>query len=238
VTTRLKFGAGVFLIPQHNPVQFAKELASLDLYSGGRLIVGAGIGWSQVQCELLGGHWLRRWAQTRESIKIMKLLWSQETVTYDGEFYTLPPVQLFPQPANKVGPPVLIGVPFHRGLDASESKVAAAMARIVEYGDGWIPAFPTDETVVEGPAAVESGRRLMNELAEDAGRDPQSLQITAIVRGGQVDGDLGSGLHSVSHSLMSCYEEAGADRVLISLPTISHESDVRPTLERIAELVL
>lgn len=230
-TSKIKFGGGVFLIPEHNPVQFAKELASLDFYSGGRLIVGAGIGWSQVECELLGGHWDRRWAQSRESIQIMKLLWSQETVTYNGEFYNLPPVQLYPQPVNGIGPPVLIA-----SLNAADP--GGAFARIVEFGDGWIPAFYTDDAVVEGPDIIRKGRATLTQMAQDAGRDPQTLQITAIIRGGQVDGDLGSGLHAVDASLLRRYEDAGVDRALISLPTITSEASAREALERIAELVL
>ena len=145
MTSRIKLGGGVFLVPEHNPVQFAKELASLDFYSGGRLIVGAGVGWSRVECELLGGQWDRRWAQTRESIQIMKRLWSQDTAEYEGEFYSVPAVQLYPQPATRPWPPVLLAA---RGS-------ARSFRRIVEYGDGWIPAFAGEGAVAEGPAHVE-----------------------------------------------------------------------------------
>ncbi len=226
-TSKIRFGGGVFLIPEHNPVQFAKELASVDFYSGGRLLVGAGVGWSKVECELLGGNWDRRWAQTREIVQVMKKLWSQETVTHDGEFYQIPPVQLFPQPASKPWPPVLIGA------KAGEKT----FAKVVDYGDGWLPAFVTREDVANGPAIIAAGRRRMDELAQAAGRDPATLQITAIIRGPQIDGDIGPG-QRVDRRLVARYAMAGCDRVLISLPTLLNEADIDGALGRIAEAVL
>jgi probable F420-dependent oxidoreductase len=227
MTSRIKLGGGVFLVPEHNPVQFAKELASLDFYSGGRLIVGAGVGWSRVECELLGGQWDRRWAQTRESIQIMKRLWSQDTAEYEGEFYSVPPVQLYPQPATRPWPPVLLAA---RGS-------ARSFRRIVEYGDGWIPAFAGEDAVAQGPAHVEQGRRLLDRLAVEAGRDPASLQITAILRGPQVDGDLSPG-QVVDRAVLRRFEAAGVDRAAISLPTLTCERDAREALERIAARAL
>jgi len=75
-------------------------------------------------------------------------------------------------------------------------------------------------------------------MADDAGRDRASIQITAILRGGQVDGDLGPGLQHIDRALLRRYEDAGVDRALISLPTVTTEPSVREVLERIAELVL
>jgi probable F420-dependent oxidoreductase len=227
VTSRIKFGGGVFLIPEHNPVQFAKELASLDFYSGGRLVIVACVGWSRVVCELLGGRWDRRLAQTRETVQIMKRLWTEETATYDGEIYQVPPVQLFPQPVSRPWPPVLIGA---RGAEAT-------FARIVEYGDGWLPAFVTEEGVIEGPATIVAARRRLNALAAEAGRDPKSLQISAIIRGPQIDGDLGPG-QAIGRDVVARFADAGADRVLISLPTLMSEADAEAALGRIAEAVL
>ncbi len=227
MTSRIKLGGGVFLIPEHNPVQFAKELACLDFYSGGRLIVGAGVGWSRVECELLGGHWDRRWAQTRESIQIMKRLWSQDTAEYEGAFYSMPAVQLYPQPATRPWPPVLLAA---RGS-------ARSFRRIVEYGDGWIPAFAGEGAVAEGPAQVEKGRRVLDRLAVEAGRDPATLQITAILRGPQVDGDLAPG-QVVDRAVLRRFEAAGADRAAISLPTLTCERDASEALDRIAARAL
>lgn len=226
-TTRLKFGGGIFLIPQHNPVQFAKELASLDFYSGGRLIIGAGIGWSRVECEVMGGQWNRRWKQTREIVQIMKRLWTEETVSHEGEIYSIPPVQLYPQPMTKPWPPVLIG--------AKPSE--QAFARIVDFGDGWLPALVDPEDMAQGARIVAAGRADMDRLAQAAGRDPATLEITCIVRGPQIDGSLGPGL-TVDRAYLQSLHDAGADRVLIGLPTITGERDAAEAVERIAAAVL
>ena len=225
VTTTIRFGGGVFLAPEHNPVQFAKELATLDHYGGGRLLVGCGVGWSQVECELLGGVWDRRWAQTRESVRIMKQLWTQDTVTYDGEFYRIPPVQLFPKPASTPHPPVLIGA------RASERT----FARVVDYADGWLPAFVTRETVAGAPAVVEAARRRLDDLAADAGREPGSLQISAMIRG-LPRGDRADGREL--RGRITALSDAGADRVLVSMPTVTSEQEVGDALHRLAETVL
>lgn len=226
-TTNIKFGGGVFLIPEHNPVQFAKELASLDFYSNGRLLIGAGVGWSRVECELLGGRWDQRWKQTRETVQIMKKLWTEETVTYAGDIYTLPPVQLYPKPASQPWPPVLIGA------KAGDKT----FARVVDYGDGWLPAFVRPEDMIEAPHTVEAGRLAIDRLARDAGRDPAALQINCIVRGPQIDGELGPG-QQIDRALIRALGDAGAERVLVSMPTITSERDAAETLERMAEAVL
>jgi probable F420-dependent oxidoreductase len=227
VTTTLKFGGGVFLIPEHNPVQFAKELASLDFYSNGRLLIGAGIGWSRVECELLGGNWDRRWAQTRETVQIMRELWTKDTATFDGEFMSLPPVQLYPKPVTQPWPPVLLGTrPSEQGF-----------ARVVDFADGWLPALVSEDDLANGPQIIADGRRRLTELATQSGRDPAGLQIAVIVRGPQVDGDLGPA-REVNRAMMLELGDAGADRVLISLPTITSEQDAERELSRIADAVL
>jgi len=227
MTTRITLGSGVFLIPEHHPVLFAKQLASLDFYSGGRLVVGAGVGWSRVECELLGGNFDRRWAQAREAIQVMKRLWTEETVTYEGEFFTVPPVQLYPQPATRGGPPVLIG-----GRDSD-----LTLARVVEFGDGWLPAFVTPETIADGAATIRGARQRLDRLAQEAGRDPASLQISAIIRGDQIDGDLVPRA-VVGRDVVRRFEDAGVQRVAVSLSTLTSEQDARDALERIAVSVL
>jgi probable F420-dependent oxidoreductase len=227
VTSTIKLGGGVFLVPEHNPVQFAKELASLDHYSGGRLIVGAGVGWSRVECELLGGNFDRRWAQTRETIHLMKRLWTEETVSFDGEFFQVPPVQLFPQPATKPWPPVLLGA------SASERS----FRRIVDYGDGWLPAFVTRESIETAPEHLADSRRLLDRLALEAGRDPATIQITAILRGPTVNQDVDPA-QRVDRALVGRLADVGVDRVAISMSTIRTEAEARDRLARIADSIL
>jgi alkanesulfonate monooxygenase SsuD/methylene tetrahydromethanopterin reductase-like flavin-dependent oxidoreductase (luciferase family) len=80
VTSRIKIGSGVFNLPEHNPILFAKQIASLDLYSKGRVVLGLSVGWSEIEVTLLGGDFARRWEQTREAIRLMQALWTQDRV--------------------------------------------------------------------------------------------------------------------------------------------------------------
>ncbi|MGD9791899.1 MAG: TIGR03619 family F420-dependent LLM class oxidoreductase [Acidimicrobiia bacterium] len=233
-TTRMTVGGSVFLIPQHNPVQFAKELACLDYYSKGRLVVGAGIGWSKIECEVMGGRWYRRWAQTRETVMLMKRLWTEETVEHHGPIYDIPPVQLYPKPATPGGPPVLLG-----GSDAAQPH--KLFRRIVDYADGWMPAFYLNEHQQAGPDVLAAGRILLHQMCTEAGRDPSAMRIDVIIRGlnrQAADGGDDAGFEGLDKTLLRRYEDAGADRVLVTIPTLHDESDIRPTLEQLAERVL
>ncbi len=215
VTSRIKIGSGVFNLPEHNAILFAKQIASLDLYSNGRVVLGLSVGWSEIEVTLLGGNFARRWEQTREAILLMQALWTKERVEMKGEFYDVPPVLCHPKPASKPWPPILIG-----------SRHANAFARIVEYADGWMPAFVRPETMANGPEAVRSGRRKLDELARAAGRDPSSLHIAAIIKDDATIDDLRR------------FEDAGCDRAIISLPAVETEDKARDVLDRLADRVL
>lgn len=226
MTSRIKLAGGVFLIPEHHPILFAKQLASLDHYSGGRLIVGAGVGWSRLQVELLGGDFDHRWAQTREHIEVMRELWTQETASYDGQYCQLPPTQIFPRPAQE-RVPVLLGAKLS----------PRTVQRIVAYADGWLPVLLSDEAIRDGAAYIARGRELIDAEAARVGRDPATLEISVIVRGPQVDGDLAPRT-IVSREELQALHEAGASRAAISLPTLTTPAEARAALERIAAAVL
>src|SRR5438445_11882541 len=82
VTTRLKLGTGITLVPERNPLLLAKEIAALDLHSGGRFIFGIGTGWLKEEVEMFGGNFQRRWTQTREALDVMKALWTQDAAEF------------------------------------------------------------------------------------------------------------------------------------------------------------
>lgn len=216
MTTSLKLGSGVILAPHHNAVRLAKEIASLDFYSGGRITVGLGIGWSRLEAEAIGGHFDARWGRTRETVEIMKGLWTNKEFEFHGKFSSFPLVQLYPQPATKPHPPILLG-----------SRGRAVLERVVEYGDGWLPSFVDPEDAEVGDGIVVESRRILNELAEAAGRDPESITITAIIRGGR-------GLADRVRRL----EDVGTDAVLVSLPRVGSAAEAESALEYIAEATL
>ena len=160
VTERLMLGTAICLVPERNPLLLAKEVASLDMFSGGRFLFGIGAGWLREELELLGGNFDRRWGQTREAVLAMKELWTRTESEFHGEFYDFPPVYSFPRPAQRPHPPVLLGGMAER-----------VFKRVAEWGDGWIPNRVT-------PAEVREGRARLDALAQAAGRDPSSIGIT------------------------------------------------------------
>jgi probable F420-dependent oxidoreductase len=166
-TSTIQLGTGVCLVPERNPLLLAKEIATLDHYSGGRFLFGIGAGWLKEETEIMGGDFPHRWTQTRDAVLAMKELWTTDESEYHGRYYNFPAVRSFPKPAAKPHPPVLLG---------GSSKYV--FKRIVEWGDGWLPTGVS----VEG---IQRGQATLNELAEKAGRDPRSLNIIAFGQPGQ-----------------------------------------------------
>jgi alkanesulfonate monooxygenase SsuD/methylene tetrahydromethanopterin reductase-like flavin-dependent oxidoreductase (luciferase family) len=238
VTSRIKLGAGVFLVPLHHPVLFAKQLASIDFYSGGRLIVGAGAGWSRVQCEVMGGNFDRRWAQARETIQIAKRLWTEEVVEFHGEFYDIAPVTLFPKPASKSGPPVLLpGPALYKGDPLDSPASLQSFKRIVAYADGWLPGFVGAKAMEGGPEIVRTGNDILGRLCAEAGRDPRELKVTALLRTEIQDGDL-TWPELVGRDVIRRYEDVGVERVIVTIPTLTGAEHATEVLPRMAEALL
>ena len=160
VTTTIKLGTGITLVPERNPLLLAKEIAVLDLYSGGRFLFGIGTGWLREETELMGGDFDHRWTQTREAIEVMKALWTNEEAEYHGKYFDFPPVKSYPKPAQKPHPPVILGGMARRVL-----------RRVVDHADGWLPNRVT-------PAEVQDGRARLDAMAAEVGRDPASITIS------------------------------------------------------------
>ena len=131
-TTRLMVATGVLLVPERNPLLTANELATLDRFSGGRVILGIGAGWLREESEILGADFAHRWTQTREYVAAMRELWTKDEASFDGRYIKFPPVRCYPKPARKGGPPVIIG-----------SKDKNALRWVARWGDGWCPIFLT-----------------------------------------------------------------------------------------------
>ncbi|MGH8014544.1 MAG: LLM class F420-dependent oxidoreductase [Candidatus Binataceae bacterium] len=126
-TSRIKLATGICLVPEHNPLVLAKTVATLDRLSGGRFILGVGIGWLAEEFQALGLTFERRAQRTREYIDVMRKLWSESRSSHRGEFVNFPEVLSFPKPHNNRGVPVWFG-----------GETPPALRRVGEYGDGWI----------------------------------------------------------------------------------------------------
>ena len=163
VTTTLKLGTGITLIPERNPLLLAKEMATLDYFSGGRFLFGIGAGWNKEETEIMGGNFTHRWTQTREAIEAMKALWANEAAEYHGTYYDFPLVRSFPRPVQQPHPPIFLG-----------GAARQVFKRTVAYGNGWMPTRST-------PELIKQGRAVLNELALEAGRDPKSIEVMAYI---------------------------------------------------------
>jgi probable F420-dependent oxidoreductase len=161
VTSSIKLGTGIALVPERNPLVAAKEIASLDHYSGGRVLYGIGAGWNEAECTVMGGDFPRRWTQTKEAIEAMRLLWTGEYVEHHGKYYDFPKVVCRPKPVRPSGPPVLL---------ASIAN-ARVYKRVGQWGDGWLPICTDPQELADGKAEIAR-------YARDAGRDPDGLDMS------------------------------------------------------------
>jgi len=125
LTSRIRLATGILLVPQRNPLILAKEIASLDRLSGGRVALGVGVGWMAEEFAALGVPFARRAARAREYVDVLRRLWRDDVASVHGEFVSFDAVRSAPKPARRAVP-VLLG---------GESR--AALARAAEYGDGW-----------------------------------------------------------------------------------------------------
>ena len=160
VTTNIRLGTGITLIPERNPLVLAGAISSLDRFSGGRFILGIGTGWLREETEIMGGDFDHRWTQAREAIEVMRALWTQDAAEYHGRYYDFPPIQCNPKPAQEGGPPVILG-----------GNARNVFRRVARWGDGWMPTASSPEQIAAGRAAID-------ELAEASGRDPSTINIT------------------------------------------------------------
>jgi probable F420-dependent oxidoreductase len=161
VTTTLQLGTGVTLVGQRDPIWTAKEVASLDALSGGRLILGIGYGWNKEEMAQHGVSYTQRRELLREKVLLMKALWTEDEASFKGELVNLEPSWAWPKPVQKPHPPILMGA-------AAGPRTIADM---VEYCDGWMPLTTRMDIV------GEVGR--VREAVATAGRDPATFQIIA-----------------------------------------------------------
>ena len=127
-TERLMLGTGICLVIERDPITLAKEVASLDVISGGRVLFGIGGGWNREEMENHGTDPTRRWKVLRERIEAMQQIWTEDAAEYHGEFVDFDPIWQWPKPIQKPHPPVIIG-----------GDGANTLQRVVRYGDGWMP---------------------------------------------------------------------------------------------------
>jgi probable F420-dependent oxidoreductase len=164
VTKNLKLGTGILILPQRHPLYVAKEVATLDKLSNGRVIFGIGSGWLKEEFDSLGLDFHKRGAMTDESIRALRILWSENAASFGGKHFKFDKVKCFPKPVQKGGVPIVIG-----------GHSTAAARRAGRLGDGFFPALGEADKLKELFA-------IMSDEAKKAGRDPKKIELSCMGR--------------------------------------------------------
>ena len=159
VTERIRLGTSICLVAERDPIVTAKQVASLDMVSGGRFVFGIGVGWNEEEMEHHGVDPRRRRSVVREKVLAMKELWTEEEAEFAGEFVRFSPSWSWPKPVQQPHPPVILG-----GVGGP-----VTFRHVIEYCDGWFPFG------YRGPIADKVAE--LRRQSEDAGRDPATIRI-------------------------------------------------------------
>lgn len=188
VTSRIRLGTNIYLLPLRHPLVTARLGVTLDVLSNGRLSLGVGVGWLEEEFVAAGVDFARRGPLMRECVRALRALWTESEPEFHGKAFSFGPVKFEPKPVQKPHPPILVG---------GESD--AALRRAAEIGDGWYGVRHTPDSVVPVLAKLK-------ELRVAAGRDHLPFEIT-----------VGPSAASLDRDVLARFADAGVDRV-VSLP--------------------
>ena len=158
-TKRIRLATGISLLIEHDTITMAKTVATLDLLSNGRAILGVGGGWNREEAEHHGVEWSQRFQQLEEQISAIKVIWANEEASFHGDHVRFGPIWSWPKPIQRPHPPIVLG-----------GETDHTLRRVIKHCDGWLPRARDPEIIVRGIARL-------NELAQEAGRDPESISI-------------------------------------------------------------
>lgn len=210
VTSTIKFGTGILILPQHNPVITAKQVATLDYMSGGRVLLGIGVGWMREEFDAIGASFDDRGARTDEYVAVMRELWTADQPTFHGKFVNFDTTYCRPQPAQG-SVPIIVG-----------GDTTFAARRAGRLGDGYFPARGAPQELID----------LARRTAEEHGRDPDQLEITTNIPA-DLDEIPSLAARGVSRLLVPVTSIAGLATVIKSPDDASGWAD---TIDRFAAL--
>jgi probable F420-dependent oxidoreductase len=220
-TSKILLGTSVLVIPYHNPIRLAKTAATLDAMSGGRLMLGIGVGVIEQEMEAMGVPFAERGAYTDEAIAVMRELWTQEDPSFEGRFNNFSGMKFSPKPAQRSGVPLIIG-----------GTSRAAIRRAGRVGDGWHPtALPPEE--------LSQAMRYLRERTEAAGRDPSAVPVSVSIpmgEGREGRFSLGNKAAEILQKARA-FEDIGVRRIVVS-PNTREAAEMLPAMEMLASEVL
>jgi probable F420-dependent oxidoreductase len=161
VTKTLRLATGILILPQRHPIYVAKEVATLDLLSQGRVILGIGVGWLEEEFQALGIPFAERAARTAEAVRAIRSLWKDEPQPFHGRFYRWEALESHPKPVQKPGVPIVVG---------GHTELAAR--RAARYGDGFFPGVADEEKLLWLLG-------IMREECKKIGRNPATIEVTS-----------------------------------------------------------
>lgn len=206
VTTRIRLATGICLVPEHNPLVLAKEVASLDQLSRGRFALGVGIGWSAEEFSALGIPFERRAQRTREYVDVMRRLWSEDSTSFHGEFVNFDRAKSFPKPVRRGKLPIIFG-----------GESVPALRRTADIGDGWFGFNVGPDDI--GPLVTR-----LHAMLKANGRDPRAVEIIACPYTKKITPDD-----------LKKYRAAGVDELVILSTPPEDESQVAGWVGKIAD---
>jgi probable F420-dependent oxidoreductase len=202
VTSRVRLGTSVAVLPLHNPILNARQIATVDLYSGGRVLYGVGVGWLEEEAAAMGLPWDRRGARSDEHIAVLRALWTAEgeAVSFEGTFFSFPAIAPDPRPTRPI--PVLIG-----------GHSQAAIDRVARLGDGWIGS-------AMGPERLGTALETLRSTCGRHGRDPADLMLVCSTSARLAIEDGGAAIVEA----LRPYEELGIHHVQVRVDGASEQS--------------
>ena len=220
-TERVRLGTSVLVLPYHNPVRLAKTAATLDVLSGGRLILGVGVGSIEKETSAMGSPFAERGALSDEAIVVMRTLWAEEDPSFDGKYYRFNGMKFSPKPLQKPFIPLVIG-----GVSR------AAIRRAARLGDGWQPLGLS-------PEALGQGITLLREEALACGRDASKIPVSIAMSLGAATSRrhaLGKDPAEIVQNAKA-YAALGVDTLVVSANT-NDPNEARAAMEMVTREVL
>ncbi len=207
-TTKIKLATGILILPQRHPIYVAKELATLDVLSKGRMILGIGIGWMEDEFRALGIPFKERVSRTEESCAALRSLWSAEAGAFKGDHYHWDALESNPKPVQEGGVPIVVG-----------GHVLGAARRAARVGDGFFPMLTAGDA-----ASLPDLLSAMSEECARVGRDPAKIEIT-------------TGATSLDPDAIKRLEDQGVSRLVIGPPGFTRDQ-ISAGLDKLADTVI